>query len=211
MYAKDADSLYVNLFAGSTVTVEKMAGADVQMVQATEYPWDGKVAITVNPSASKRFNLRIRVPNRQTSEIYSSTPASQGLLNLTVNGSKTKPKLEGGYAVINRTWKKGDRVEFTLPMPVQRVKAIDQVASTRGRVALRYGPLVYNLESVDQNIEQVLAPDAALTTEWRPDLLGGVMVIKGSFAGGQPLLAIPNYARNNRGDRTRSIVWIKDR
>jgi hypothetical protein len=48
-----------------------------------------------------------------------------------------------------------------------------------------------------------------LTTEWKPDLLGGVVVVKGMFANGADLTAIPNYARNNRGGR--SLVWIKDR
>ncbi len=44
--------------------------------------------------------------------------------------------------------------------------------------------------------------------EWQGDLLGGVTIIRGQFADGKPLLAIPNYVRNNRGGR--SIVWIKE-
>ena len=44
----------------------------------------------------------------------------------------------------------------------------------------------------------MLPPDAPLTTEWRGDLLGGVTVIKGTFADGSPMVAIPNYARMNR-------------
>ena len=77
--------------------------------------------------------------------------------------------------------------------------AIDTVEATRGKVALRYGPLVYNIEKVDVgSLDKVLAPDAPLTTEWRPDLLGGVMTIKGTFTDGTPMLAIPHYARMNR-------------
>ena len=34
------------------------------------------------------------------------------------------------------------------------------------------------------------------------------MAIRGQFADGSPLLAFPNYARNNRGKR--SIVWIRE-
>jgi hypothetical protein len=94
-------------------------------------------------------------------------------------------------------------------MNVQRIKASDKVAADVGRVALRRGALLYNVESVDQNLDQVLAPDSALTTQWKPDLLGGVMVIKGAFVVGGPLTAVPNYARSNRGGR--SIVWVKDR
>ena len=79
----------------------------------------------------------------------------------------------------------------------------------RGRVALKYGPLVYNIESVDQDINKVLSDDSALTVKWNANLLGGVMVLNGTFADGSPMIAIPNYARENRGGR--SIVWIRDR
>ena len=65
-------------------------------------------------------------------------------------------------------------------------------------MALRYGPLVYNIEQVDQDINKSSARMLRLTAEWRGDLLGGVMVIKGKFADGSPMLAIPNYARTNR-------------
>ena len=181
----------------------------MQLVQTTDYPWSGKVTLTLNPAASKKFALKIRIPNRQTSELYTNTHAVAGLTALSVNGQPVKPTLDKGYAVLSRTWKAGDKVQWEVPMTVQRIKASDHIAADRGRVALRYGPLIYNIESVDQNVDSILRPDAPLSTEWRPDLLGGVMVIKGAFADGQPLLAIPNYARLNRGGR--SVVWMKDR
>jgi hypothetical protein len=117
---------------------------------------------------------------------------------MSVNGAAITPPIEKGYAIITRSWKAGDKIDLKLPLKVQRIKASDRIAATRGRVALRYGPLIYNVEQVDQDITQVLAPDSGLTTEWKGDLLGGVMVIKGTWADGSPLLAIPNYARNNR-------------
>ena len=65
-------------------------------------------------------------------------------------------------------------------------------------MALQYGPLIYNVETADnKKIERKLG-DAPLRAEWRPDLLGGVMVITGKWADGSPMLAIPNYARMNR-------------
>jgi len=75
---------------------------------------------------------------------------------------------------------------------------------------------VYSFERVDQPLDKVLKPDSALNTEWRPDLLGGVMVIEGIWADGSPLLAIPNYARENRAAHlkrhiVRSQVGVKDR
>jgi DUF1680 family protein len=207
-YAKSADGIYVNLFVGSTVTLQSVAGSDVQMVQTTDYPWSGKVSITVNPAKAARFAVRIRAPNRGVSRLYTGSPTVQGITSISLNGSPIAPAIEKGYAVIARTWEAGDKIDLVLPMPVQRVKADRRVAADVGRVALRYGPLVYNIESVDQDIDQVLSPDSALSTQWDANLLGGVMVIKGTFANGAAMTAIPNYARNNRGGR--SIVWVKD-
>ncbi|MCY2952047.1 MAG: glycoside hydrolase family 127 protein [Planctomycetota bacterium] len=208
MYTKDADSLYVNLFVGSTVTVGSVAGTDVQIVQKTDYPWNGKVSITVNPAAEKAFSVKVRVPNRNVSGLYSSTPAVNAIGSIAVNGQSVTPTIDKGYATITRTWKAGDKIELALPMAVQRVKASPKVPADVGRVALRYGPLIYNIESVDQNVDLVLGAGSALSTEWKSDLLGGVVAIKGAFSNGTGMTAIPNYVRNNRGGR--SIVWIKD-
>ncbi len=209
MYATGKDSLYVDLYAGSKVTVDNLVGTKVEIEQITDYPWSGKVAIVVRPAAEKRFSIRLRVPARDVSRLYTNRPAVEGLKSLSVNGSAETVKLENGYAVIARRWKAGDRIELELPLGPQRVKADKRVAADKGRVALRYGPLVYCIESADQNVDQVLPPDAPLTTEWRPDLLGGVAVIQSKFADGKPLLAIPYYARANRGGRF--VVWIRDK
>lgn len=207
MYTRSPDGLTVNLFIGSTVTIDDVAGTPLRVEQTTDYPWTGKVSFTIHPAAPTQFALRIRVPNRQTSPLYTNTPAADGLSSLTLNGKQVKPRIEHGYAVLKQTWKAGDRVEAEVPMPIQRVQADQRIAANRGRVALRRGPLLYNLESVDQNLDSVLSTTAPLSTEWRGDLLDGVMVLRGSFTDGRPLLAIPNYARLNRGGR--SIVWMK--
>jgi len=226
-YVKGKDGLYVNLFIGSTINVEKVAGTNVQMVQETDYPWSGKVAITVNPETAKRFTVYVRVPNRTTSELYTPAPQVNGLESLAVNGSPITPTIDKGYAVITRDWKAGDKIELVLPMRVQRIKASDKIAATSGKVALRYGPLIYSAEAADQSLDKVLAPESALATEWKGDLLGGVTIIKGTWADGSALMAVPNYARDNRlsqdssasaapsprrGPRAvSSIVWLKDR
>ncbi len=230
MYSKSASDVYVNMFAGSTVTLENVAGTDVEMVQKTEYPWKGTVSITVNPKVSKRFSVRIRVPNRNVSSLYRSEPDAGGFLVVRVNGTASKPVNEKGYAVITRDWEAGDTVEFFVPILPQRITASEKIAATRRKVALRYGPLIYNIEAADQDISKSLPPAARLATEWMPDLLGGVVAIKGQFADGSPMLAIPNFARMNRALGTplpprepapgpdgrkpeppplASIVWIK--
>jgi hypothetical protein len=203
-YVKGKDGLYVNLFLGSTINVEKVAGTDVEMVQKTDYPWSGKIAITVNPKESRQFTIYVRVPNRTTSKLYAPTPTVEGLKAISVNGQTATPKVQNGYAAITRKWSKGDTIDLVLPMEAQRIKADERIIADGGRVALRYGPLIYNVEQADQsNIDQRIG-DAPLVTAWRGDLLGGVLTIKGQWADGSPLLAIPNYARNNRAETARS-------
>ena len=154
-------------------------------------------------------HVHIRVPDRAVSTLYSNSPDVNGLTTLTVNGAPMQPTIENGYAVISREWKTGDKVGLELPMQPYRVKAIDKVKADHGRVALMYGPLVFNIESVDQDVNKVLAPDAPLSTELKPDLLGGTIVIKSKFTDGSDLLAIPNYLRENRGGRVGIVVGGK--
>ena len=188
----------MNLFIGSKIKVENVAGTDVEMIQKTDYPWSGNISITVNPKQSKAFAVHVRVPNRTTSELYTPTPKISGLKSLAVNGKVVTPEIVNGYAVITREWKTGDKIDLVLPMEVQRVKPDEKIAADRGSVALRYGPLIYNVEQVDQSDISKPLGTAPLTAAWRGDLLDGVMTIKGEWKDGSPLLAIPNYARNNR-------------
>ncbi len=197
-YAKAPDGLYVNMYIGSTITVEKVAGTDVEMVQETDYPWSGKISITVNPKERRDFALRLRIPDRKTSKLYTPAPEVNSFVSLSVNGKAVKPAIVKGYVTIARNWKAGDRIELELPMKVQRIRATDLIASTRGKMALRYGPLIYNVEKVDGDLGKAVAADSPFTAEWRGDLLGGVMAIHGQFSDGSKMLAIPNYARTNR-------------
>jgi hypothetical protein len=168
------------------------------MVQKTDYPWSGKISITVNPKEAKKFSVRVRIPDRKTSKLYTSVPEISGVKSFSVNGEPVKPVMEKGYAVVTRQWKAGDRIELELPMEPQRITADDKILADKGRVALRYGPMIYNVEGADQaDINQSLGT-TPLKAVWRPDLLGGVMALTGTWADGKPLLAIPNYARLNR-------------
>jgi DUF1680 family protein len=204
-YSRSKGAVYVNLFAGMRASLGEVAGTEVEIVQETNYPWDGTVKLTMNPKAPKAFTVRIRVPKRDVSTLYRATPNGDGITKMTVNGTAFKTPEARGYAEISRLWKAGDTIELTLPMPVQRVYGSDKIISgdsrpspVKDKVALRIGPLVYNIEKVDQDITGVLPPGAPLVSEWRADLLGGVNVIKGTFANGTPMTAIPNSMRYNR-------------
>ena len=196
-YVRGDNGLYVNLFVGSTIKVDDVAGTHVEMVQQTDYPWSGKLRIIVNPEQSKEFTVYVRVPNRATSALYNAVPQVQGLKSMSVNGKVFTPEINNGYAMVRRIWKKGDHIDVELPMAIQRVTADPRIAADTGKIALRYGPLIYNVEAADQDISRTIS-DKPITLQWQPDLLHGVMTINGSWSDGTPLVAIPNYSRMNR-------------
>jgi hypothetical protein len=221
-YDKSEEGIYVNLFIGSTINVKLVAGTDVEMIQETDYPWNGKVTITVNPVESKVFTVWVRVPNRKTSDLYTSTPEVNSITSLYVNGESMPMEKEKGYIPITREWKQGDIITFELPMKVQQIKADERIEADRGKVAFRYGPLIYSVEKRDQPNINLSISNEPLSTEWRDDMFGGIMTIKGRWSDGNDLLAIPYFLRLNR-EKSRdtpreeerrerweplSIVWI---
>ncbi len=200
-YVTDPKAIYVNMYIGSTINVERVAGTDIEMIQKTNYPWEGAVAITVNPKVSKEFTVYVRVPNRTTSELYTPDKEVKGLKYLKVNGKAVPVVIEKGYVAIKRVWKKGDKIELEMPMEVQKFYADKRIEANQGRVALRFGPLIYNVETADgQDINKAIDTKKPLAIEWRDNFLRGMMVIKGQWEDGTPLVAIPNYARTNRLD-----------
>ncbi|OGD23921.1 MAG: six-hairpin glycosidase, partial [Candidatus Aminicenantes bacterium RBG_13_59_9] len=224
-YAASNDKVYVNLFAQGAGKL-KAGGTDLEIVQTTEYPWKGDVRIEVKPGKAADFTLCVRIPgwamNRPVpSDLYTYTEEAVGAPALKLNGEPVEFKVEKGYALVSRTWKAGDFVELSLPMPVRRVAANEAVEADRGRVAVERGPLVYCAEWPDNDgrvSNLVLADGSLLVAETRSDLLNGVVVIKGeaealSEKGGKVITEkkavtlIPYYAWANRG-KGEMTVWL---
>lgn len=170
IYARDTDAVYVNLFVGSRASLT-LKGTQLTLRQATRYPWDGQVQLFVEPRRETEFTVGVRLPS------WCAEP------KLQVNGvAVTNSERINGYARLTRTWRRGDVIELSLPMPVERLKAHPKVVANTGRVALQRGPLVYCLEGVDNGgpvRHLVIPPEARLTAQHRADLLGGVTVIQG--------------------------------
>ena len=231
VYAHD-DDVYVNLYvAGSAVVA--LPHAEVKITQETRYPWDGKVRLTVDPGAERAFAVNLRIPGWATnspvpSDLYSFVNVSgTNSITIHVNGSPVDDfPIEDGYAKLDRTWRRGDVIELNLPMPVRLVRSHQKVEANVGRVAIQRGPIVYCLEAMDVLAplkDIVLSADIELTAEHRPDLLGGVTVIKGEAHSQRTsnedqaseskrirFTAIPYYAWDHR-EPGAMIVWIPTR
>lgn len=231
IYATEPETggLYVNLFVDSDAQVEA-GGQPVRVRQETRYPWEGNVRFRIDPEGGRGadFPLHIRMPGWTRNEVmpgdlYRFADVDAGRPVLRVNGEPVSAQPERGWAVVERMWRPGDVVELDLPIPVRKVHARPEVEDDRGRVALQRGPLVYAAEwpENDGRVHRIVVPEgAAFTSEFRPDLLEGVEVIRGRVeaitedGGGGPaptepheLIAIPWYAWANRG-MGEMAVWL---
>ena len=138
LYSVSDDGIWVNLYAGSRATVELNEGTEVEVIQETEYPWAGQVSLTVNPQTPAPFALMLRIPGWCPDAM------------ITINGSPFAGRLQAGeYAKLERLWSPGDKVELTLEMPVQLLESHPLVEETRNQLAVRRGPIIYCLESID--------------------------------------------------------------
>jgi hypothetical protein len=171
----------------------------------TEYPWDGRIEVTVSETDGTEWTLALRVPEWASGA------------RLTDPDGSTRDAAPG-YATISRGWRAGDTVVLELPMPVRLSSAAPRVDAVRGCRAIERGPVVYAVEQVDlpaglavDDLHLVDADPSRLSVEARPDLLGGCVVVHGPAAGvdGAPgeFMAVPYCLWSNRGTGPMR-VWI---
>jgi len=219
IYAVHKETLYVNLYASNRAEVN-LENRKVIIEQQTEYPWNGKVKIKINPEKSGRFTLKLRIPAYVENEVlpgnlYSYSNSGNSKVTVTLNGKKVQYDKQQGYIVITRTWKKDENITVNFPMEIRRVAADERVKEDSNLTALEYGPLVYCVEGIDNNnqIDNItISDDAKLHPEKRNGFLGGVTVITGETptkdgSGMMKLTAIPYYSWANRGVGTMK-VWL---
>jgi len=226
IYGTTARGILVNLYIASHTTA-KVDNKDVGISLETDYPWNGRVKLRIDPKGKRHFDLSLRIPGWLNSPapggLYSYMDSLKPLPRLLVNGKTAEYSVEKGYAVLDRTWKKGDVVELELPMMVREVTARPELRQDSNRVALQYGPLVYCVEAADNGADVwniILPPGASFKTNFEPTLLGGVNTISFDAAAahvsgdGQTLssipttiTAIPYYAWCNRGGDAMQI-WL---
>ena len=227
MYATQGNDLFVNLFVQNEAEIQTDSQV-VHVKQETDYPWDGKIVIAIDPEKAKKFTIAVRIPgwarNQPVpSDLYSYLKASDEKPRLQVNGEPLDFTVENGFVRIDRKWKKGDTIALEFPMPIRRVLSHEKVEENTGRVALERGPLVYCAEWVDNqgyvsNI--VLQDDVTLEPQYRENLINGVMRLQGITSafkydkdGKTPMMvkqgftAIPYYAWAHRG-QGEMTVWL---
>ncbi|HYN07202.1 MAG TPA: beta-L-arabinofuranosidase domain-containing protein [Vicinamibacterales bacterium] len=223
VYAQRGDEIFVNLYAESTAAV-KLPQGQVRIEQATRYPWDGRVTLSMQLATPMEFTLRLRAPGWLgeapiASDLYRFANRTEDVpVTVDVSGRRASAQIDRGWITLRRQWISGDRVELTLPMPARRVLAHAGIKDNIGKAALQRGPIVYSLEGLDNGgrvVDAVIPLTAPFTPVFQGELMGGVTVLRADLrAAAIPMAAtriytaVPYFAWANRG-RGEMIVWIR--
>ena len=220
-YSLSDDGVWAHLYGSSIFTASLNNGIHVKLTQQTDYPWDGSVKINFDVPSPANFAVHLRIPG------WASGAAVQ------INGQSHQGVAQPGtYITLQRTWATGDVIELDLPMRATLLEAHPLVEECRQQVAIKRGPVVYCLESVDlpegvRMSEIALPHDIELTPQWGDGVLQNIVVLNGRVeriaAGdwsqqlyrefrpknGQPfdVTFIPYYAWDNRG-LSEMTVWM---
>jgi len=220
-YSMSDEGVWVNLYGSNMLDTEFSDGSKIKLTQKTDYPWDGTIRITMDETPQKELSVFLRIPDWANGAVVK--------VNDKLAGDNLKTEQ---YFEIKRKWSAGDVIEFIMPMPVQLIEANPLAEEIRNQVAVKRGPIVYCLESIDLP-DGVKMADVAISATTKPevhfekDLLGGVTVLKAQakvLAGGDwgntlyreishqkpkvvDIRLIPYYAWGNRG-KSEMTVWI---
>ena len=160
-YFRDAQGVYVNLYIPSTVRWTQ-DGAQVELTQKSEYPYEPHVQCEVKVSKPAEFAVNFRIP------------AWAERASIVVNGRRESASA-GSFASVKRQWKNGDRIELELPL-TKRLEPID--ARHPETVALLAGPIVL-FAITDSQPEltraQLLAVKKMVPEVWHVETASGVM------------------------------------
>lgn len=223
IYAQKGNDLYVNLFIAGSANVS-IANKKVVITQVNNYPWNGLLAFDVAPESPERFRMMIRIPGWSRSQaipsdLYTFNDRSAKKIIIKVNGHAITYQMEKGYAVINREWNKGDKIQLDLPMPVKEVIANKALHVDSNKVALQRGPIMYCGEWKDNagRVSNVIIPhNSIIRSQYESGLLNGVIVLKAEVLKTDSIYgnikkaeftAIPYCTWANRG-KGEMMVWF---
>jgi DUF1680 family protein len=168
-YYPAKEGIYVNLFLPSRVSW-KQSGTDCTLTQKTNYPTANTTQLELDLSRPEKFTMYLRVP-----------AWSDAQTRLSVNGKRVEGQLTPGkFFALTREWRKGDRVEYEIGMPL-RLQAVD--AETPQTVALVRGPLaLFGIGKLPGTFsrEQLLAASATSETseDWIVKTEAGKLVFR---------------------------------
>jgi DUF1680 family protein len=166
-YSISDDRIYVNLYDRSEAKLKLVSGKNVKIRNETEYPWQGKVFISIE--SEEGFNLYLRIPVwsektevKKGNEIYKAE-----------KGKYFKVRIERGKT----------EIELNLDVKGEFYRGNPNIESSRNCLAIKRGPIVYCLESIDNpdiNLFNSLLLEQKLKEDYE-EIFNGIITLSGEI------------------------------
>ncbi len=212
IYHRDEQFIYINQYIGSTAYFEDEG---IQVEMESNFPWDGKVRITLSHRES--LSLKLRVPGwadswevRVDDEVYSQKISSEKggryplYTDLMMSSQYIQIDLKKSLSQTSLIDEK-KTIEIDFPMEILLNRSHPKVKSNRGKVALSRGPLIYCVESKEEIQAKLNLGSNAASLDFKLEReLFGIPCGRINQSG---LEFIPYYLWGNRG-KSWMKVWI---
>ena len=213
IYSKRENGIALNLFTDSEAVIASGKGT-ISIAQKTNYPFDGKVQLTITPSKKdETFPLYIRIPEWANAA------------SIKVNGKPidTGALKKGAYFTISQRWKAKDMVEIEFPFELRVEQKIEQVDGPQnaGEIyhtnwfSLSRGPLVFASNGLIDGKDRERALDIDLKNAAglfspvaSPEGING-SAFELNAPGMRPLLFVPYFEAGGMQKGGWRLTWLQ--
>jgi DUF1680 family protein len=175
-YSVSDDAVWVHLYGDNKLSTELPDGSPIRLRQETKYPWHGFVQITVETAPDRDMAVMLRIPRW-----------AEGAKIEVAGEAANQPAKPGTYVRLHRRWSAGDVIKLNLPMETRLIEAHPSLEDAANKVAVMRGPVVYCAEfPLNPDGERIwtdgvfLPENVSLSDTYEPDLLGGVVALRGT-------------------------------
>ena len=131
LYTMNKNTLSFDIYASNELLWETDTQI-VKVVEETNFPYDGKVKITIEPEKEENLTLRFRIPAYCAENV-----------KIFINGEFYTEAEKGKYAEIEKVWRKGDEISFEIVFTFKEIIYHgDHDVEGYTRCAYTYGPIL---------------------------------------------------------------------
>ncbi len=143
----DQENVYLNYYGASSIKTQTPSGADLGILQQTEYPRNGSIRIQLLLDQEETFRFRLRIP------FWSANT------KVTVNGKRVANVSAGEYLMLEQAWKNGDVIQVELDLSLHYWVGEEE---QQGKTSIYCGPILLALDPAfcDLPAETILNPES---------------------------------------------------
>jgi len=217
-YSINEKGIYINLYGEGISEISLFSGEKVKIIQKTKYPFEGKVEIDIALDKEKQFSIFLRIPSWSK--------------KTKIKDGKDEFSPNPGYYEIKKIWKGENKIIINFDISPSFYISHPEIESTKNCIAIKKGPIVYCLESIDNPKISLFSSKIKKQKlnekfekgffDWVPIIYGEIMNLETTklpiyenekfypelIYKKERFKAIPYFLWANRG-KSKMVVWIE--